>query len=88
MTAVIHSNCCLSSLRFNLMFNQPPHVWMDVGFMFIYYGVYFGVLGRDTAELCADKMAANIGVRQGRCNEIHFESKMLVKEQNARFSEA
>lgn len=30
--------------------------------MFVYYGVYFGVLGRDMSEICTDKMAANIGV--------------------------
>lgn len=58
----------LTFVGFNLMFNQPPHVWMDVGFMFIFYGVYFGVLGRDVSEICADKMAANIGVRNGLKN--------------------
>lgn len=53
----------LTFVGFNLVFNQPPTVWMDIGLMFLYYGVYYGVLGRDIAEICADKMAANIGVR-------------------------
>lgn len=52
----------LTFVGFNFIFNQPPTVWMDVGFMFVYYGLYFGVLGRDISEICADKMAANIGV--------------------------
>lgn len=52
----------LTFVGFNLIFSQPPNVWMDIGFMFIYYGVYFGVLGRDISEIIADKMAANIGV--------------------------
>lgn len=56
----------LTFVGFNLIFNQPPHIWMDYGFMFIFYGVYFGVLGRDISEICADKMAANIGVRNER----------------------
>ncbi|XP_055312521.1 E3 ubiquitin ligase Rnf121 isoform X3 [Sitodiplosis mosellana] len=51
----------LTFVGFNLVFNQPPTVWMDVGFMFVYYGLYFGVLGRDVSEICADKMASNIG---------------------------
>lgn len=52
----------LTFVGFNFIFGQPPNVWMDIGFMFIYYGVYFGVLGRDISEIIADKMAANIGV--------------------------
>ena len=51
-------------LGFNLMFHVKPHVWMDVGIMFLFYGLYYGVLGRDCAEICADKMAAHIGVRR------------------------
>lgn len=62
----------LTFVGFNLIFNQPPHIWMDWGFMFIFYGVYFGVLGRDVSEICADKMAANIGVRE----EVYVEIDM------------
>jgi hypothetical protein len=28
----------------------------------MFYGVYYGVLGRDIAEICSDLMAAKIGV--------------------------
>lgn len=43
--------------------NVKPHVWMDWGMLFLFYGLYFGVLGRDVAEICADTMASHIGVR-------------------------
>lgn len=47
----------------NLIFGQPPQTWMDVGLLFAYYGLYFGVLGRDLSEICTDKLACNIGVK-------------------------
>lgn len=46
----------------SLVFNTPPQIWMDVGILFVFYGLYYGVLGRDIAEICADKMASHIGV--------------------------
>uniref|UniRef100_A0A182W7A7 RING-type domain-containing protein n=1 Tax=Anopheles minimus TaxID=112268 RepID=A0A182W7A7_9DIPT len=45
----------------NLIFNQSPHTWMDAGLLLIFYGLYYGVLGRDISEICADKMACHIG---------------------------
>ncbi|XP_026466413.1 RING finger protein 121 [Ctenocephalides felis] len=45
----------------NLIFNQRPHSWMDLGFLLLFYGLYYGVLGRDIAEICADKIASKIG---------------------------
>jgi len=32
-----------------------------VGILFIFYGLYFGVLGRDFAEMCTDRMASVMG---------------------------
>ncbi|XP_023247213.1 RING finger protein 121-like [Copidosoma floridanum] len=46
----------------NLVFDAKPQAWMDCGLLFLFYGLYFGVLGRDVAELCADKLASHIGV--------------------------
>lgn len=46
----------------NLVVNAKANVWMDCGLLFIFYGLYYGVLGRDISEICADKMAAHIGV--------------------------
>jgi len=28
----------------------------------MFYGIYYGVLGRDIAEICSDSMASKIGV--------------------------
>ncbi|KAM3965932.1 E3 ubiquitin ligase Rnf121 [Aphomia sociella] len=51
----------LTFLGLNIMFGHKPQQWMDVALMFLFYGLYFGVLGRDVAEYCTDKMAASIG---------------------------
>jgi len=45
----------------NVIFGVKPHTWMDLGILLLFYGLYYGVLGRDFAEICADSMAAHIG---------------------------
>ncbi len=35
---------------------------MDVGVIMLFYGLYYGVMGRDFAEICSDYMASTIGV--------------------------
>ncbi|XP_071452861.1 E3 ubiquitin ligase Rnf121 isoform X1 [Hetaerina americana] len=45
----------------NLLFDSKSQPWMDVGFLLLFYGLYYGVLGRDLAEICADKMATHVG---------------------------
>ena len=35
---------------------------MDFGLLLLFYGLYYGVVGRDFAEVCTDKMATHIGV--------------------------
>lgn len=72
----------LTFVGFNFVFNQPPTVWMDVGFMFVYYGLYFGVLGRDVSEICADKMASNIGV-----NEHNIDKSFYINYSNITFQQ-
>lgn len=37
---------------------------MDFGVSLLFYGLYYGVLGRDFAEMCADFMASTVGVGQ------------------------
>jgi len=41
-----------------------------------FYGLYFGVLGRDMAETCAERMATNIGYyyKKGQLAEKHLDS--------------
>jgi RING finger protein 121/175 len=51
----------MTFVGFNLIFNQTPQKWMDVSLLFVFYGLYYGVLGRDLSELCTDKIAIHIG---------------------------
>lgn len=37
---------------------------MDVGVVLLFYGLYYGVMGRDFAEICSDYMASTIGVQE------------------------
>lgn len=37
---------------------------MEVSLLLMFYGVYYGVLGRDIAEMCVDFMAASMTVRR------------------------
>ena len=37
-----------------------PDTIMELGVTLIFYGVYFGVMGRDCAEMCVDYMAAGM----------------------------
>ena len=43
----------------NLKINKTA---LDFSIILMFYGVYYGVLGRDIAEICSDMMAAKIGV--------------------------
>ena len=45
-----------------MIFGVLPTKWMDCGVLLLFYGLYYGVLGRDLAEIAADSMAANVGV--------------------------
>ncbi|XP_001632498.3 RING finger protein 121 isoform X2 [Nematostella vectensis] len=48
-------------LGLNLMFMVRPETSMEFGIVVMFYGLYYGVLGRDFAEICSDKMASKIG---------------------------
>eukprot|EP00794_Sanderia_malayensis_P006921 gene6921-7699_t len=48
-------------LGMNLMLMISPDTAMGAGVTIIFYGLYYGVLGRDCAEICTDKMAAKMG---------------------------
>ncbi|XP_039703869.1 LOW QUALITY PROTEIN: uncharacterized protein LOC120590292 [Pteropus medius] len=47
----------------NLLFKIKPEDAMDFGISLLFYGLYYGVLERDFAEMCADYMASTIGRR-------------------------
>lgn len=50
---------------------------LDVSVIVMFYGVYYGVLGRDIAEICSDLMAAKIGVGN---NLKHEEITSIIKD--------
>lgn len=51
----------LTLFGFNVLILVKPQTAMDAGFLCLFYGLYYGVVGRDLAELCTDKMASQIG---------------------------
>ncbi|KAK2184828.1 hypothetical protein NP493_251g02049 [Ridgeia piscesae] len=51
----------LTLFGLNVLFLIKPQVAMDFGLLLLFYGLYFGVVSRDFAEVCADKMASHIG---------------------------
>jgi len=52
----------LTLFGFNILLLIKPQVAMDFGLLLLFYGLYYGVVGRDFAEVCSDKMASHIGV--------------------------
>ncbi|CAN8006754.1 unnamed protein product [Ixodes hexagonus] len=51
----------LTLLGVNLMFRAKPQTWMDLGLLLLFYGLYYGLLGRDISEIITDRMACTIG---------------------------
>lgn len=49
---------------------------MDVGVIMLFYGLYYGVMGRDFAEICSDYMASTIGVAHFGFNRIDLPQKV------------
>ena len=45
-----------------LLLPFTPDVILEAGTILVFYGVYYGVLGRDCAEVCVDYMAASMTV--------------------------
>ncbi|XP_036072546.1 RING finger protein 175 isoform X1 [Oryzias melastigma] len=52
---------------FNVFFRIKAEDSMDVGVIMLFYGLYYGVMGRDFAEICSDYMASTIGVKRRSC---------------------
>ena len=45
-------------MGFYLFFGVKPHVWMDIGLLMMFYALYYGVMARDVAEICTEKMVS------------------------------
>lgn len=48
-------------LGLNLLLALKPQITLDIGFLFLFYGIYYGVLTRDFTDWLVDILAANIG---------------------------
>lgn len=48
-------------LGLNLLLALTPQFTLDIGFLLLFYGIYFGVLTRDFTDFLVDILAANIG---------------------------
>ncbi|XP_027628376.1 RING finger protein 175 [Tupaia chinensis] len=46
---------------FHVFFKIKARASMDFGLVSLFYGLYYGVMGRDFAEICSDYMASTIG---------------------------
>ncbi|KAG5446241.1 RING finger protein 121 [Clonorchis sinensis] len=51
----------LTIFQLNLVFLLPTGMAMDASLLALFYGIYYGVISRDFAEVCTDKLAAQIG---------------------------
>ncbi|THD20770.1 RING finger protein [Fasciola hepatica] len=51
----------LTIFQINTLFLLSTQLAMDISILALFYGLYYGVISRDFAEVCTDKMAAQIG---------------------------
>nr|XP_039252637.1 RING finger protein 121-like [Styela clava] len=51
----------LTMMGVNMAFRIHPETAMDFSVVLMFYGLYYGVMGRDFAEICSDTMASTIG---------------------------
>ncbi|KAA0193646.1 RING finger protein [Fasciolopsis buskii] len=51
----------LTLLQVNTVFLLSTQLALDISVLSLFYGLYYGVISRDFAEVCTDKMAAQIG---------------------------
>lgn len=51
----------LTMMGVNMIFLIRPETAMDFSLLLMFYGLYYGVMGRDFAEICSDTMASTIG---------------------------
>lgn len=51
----------LTFFGINILLNISPQTSLDIGFMMLFYGIYYGVLCRDFTDFLVDRLAARIG---------------------------
>ena len=53
----------MTFLGINNLLLISPQTSLDFGILIMFYGIYYGVLGRDMAESCTERMTSKSGVR-------------------------
>lgn len=56
-----YSILLLTFFGINMLLNISPQTSLDIGFMMLFYGIYYGVLCRDFTDFLVDRLAARIG---------------------------
>lgn len=51
----------LTFFGINILLNISPQTALDLGFVMLFYGIYYGVLCRDFTDFLVDRLAAQIG---------------------------
>ena len=67
-------------LGLHFFFGVKPHIWMDTGILLMFYALYYGVVARDVAEYCTEKMVVQIGVSTGFLNKFRLHSEIFASE--------
>ena len=67
-------------LGLHFFFGVKPHIWMDTGILLMFYALYYGVVARDVAEYCTEKMVVQIGVSTGLLNKFRLHSEIFASE--------
>ncbi|EDV24597.1 uncharacterized protein TRIADDRAFT_50320 [Trichoplax adhaerens] len=52
-------------LGINVLVGIRPDIALSAGFLAIFYAMYYGVLARDIAEICANRLASKLGFYTG-----------------------
>ena len=71
-------------LGLHFFFGVKPHIWMDTGILLMFYALYYGVVARDVAEYCTEKMVVQIGVSTQCLKITEKVSFNIAKEQCAK----
>ena len=75
-------------LGLHFFFGVKPHIWMDTGILLMFYALYYGVVARDVAEYCTEKMVVQIGVSTMCPNKFKvFENQRKSRIQHCERSE-
>ncbi|KAH8875058.1 RING finger protein [Schistosoma japonicum] len=61
----------LTFFQVNLLFLLPTKMSMDLALLILFYGLYYGVIARDFAEVCTNKLAARISYRVPEGMPVH-----------------